>query len=233
MYIADDTSVGTCVSNDVQTITTATQSECFFQLSTAKFMGAPTINEAITFSQNHVKYYGRDLYGGLLDRCIINAFGKSFKYSSLQGFAKSIVNSTTSKAVRLCPCSLQGKVQCGSITSLNKIMKNERFVLSVAAVDHVNHTMNATIFSYVTDNQASLGEEQKIQSVGNGCSDLVFSVVSPKETATLVAYAEGPCKDLGISPLRIVITFNPCSCPLGFEENKAIKMYLHLSSCTN
>ena len=102
-------------------------------------------------------------------------------------------------------------------------MKNERFVLNVAAVDHVNHMMNATIFDYVTDNQASLGEEQKIQSVGGGCSDIVFSVVSSKETTTLVVYAEGPCKDLGISPLRLFIKFNPCSCPLGFEENKAIK----------
>ena len=226
VYIADNTNVGACFSDDIQTITTATQSECLFQLSTVRLNHqgrVPTINEAITFLQNHAKYSGRDLYGGLLDRCIINAFGKSFKYSSVEKFATNILNSTTSKAVRLCPCTLQGKVKCGSITSLN-VMKNERFVLSVAVVDHVNHTMNATIFSYVTDNQASLGEEQKIQSIiEGGCSDIVFSVVSPKETATLVVYAEGPCKDLGISPLRVVINFNPCSCPLGFEQNKAIK----------
>ena len=230
VYIADNTNVGACFSGEIQTITTATQSECFFQLSTVKIMinnRIPTINKAISFSKNDAKYSGADLYGGLLDRCIINAFGKSFKYSSVKRFAHNILNSTTSEAVRLCPCNLAGKVECGIPITPVKVEKNEKFTLKVAAVDHVNHTMNATIFSYVTDNQASLGEEQKIQSVGANCSDIVFSIVSPKETAALVVYAEGPCKDLGISPLQIFIKFTPCSCPLGFEQNKAIKSSCH------
>ena len=234
VYIADDTNVGACFSGEVQTITIATQSECFFQQSTVKTGDRiPTIQSAITFSANHAKYSGADLYGGLLDRCIINAFGRRFKYSSLKGYARYILNGTTSKAVRLCPCNLSGNIECDSGTMTVNVTKNEKFTLNVAAVDHVNHTMTATVFSYMTDNQANLGEEQKIQSIGAGCSDVVFSIVSPKETAVLIVYAEGPCKDLGISPLRVVIKFNPCSCPLGFEKNKAIKNYLSLQIKTS
>lgn len=173
------------------------------------------------------------MFGGLLDRCIINAFGARFKYSSLERLPFYTLNHTTSKAVKLCLCNAIGDVECESHPTTINVTKNEKFTLTVAAVDHVNHTVNATIFSYVTDNQASLGEEQKIQSVRHGCSDIVFSVVSPKETATLIAYAEGPCKDLGISPLRVVIKFNPCRCPLGFEQNKEIKTSAFVSAITN
>lgn len=224
VYIADDTNVGACFNGEIQTITTATQSECFFQISTVKIsIQMPRIHKAITFSENHAKYSGADLYGGLLDRCIISAFGRKFKYSSIKGYVRYLLNSTTSKAVRLCPCNISGKIECDSGIMTVNVTKNEKFTIKVAAVDHVNHTMNATVFSYVTDNQASLGEEQTIQTVGATCSDVVFSIVSPKAIATLIVYAEGPCKDLGISPLRVVVNFNPCSCPLGFEQNKAIK----------
>ena len=101
------------------------------------------------------------------------------------------------------------------------------FVLKIAAVDHVNHRVNATIHGSVTDNQASLGEEQRVQRVESGCSDLVYSIVSPRDTAELEIYAGGPCKNLGISALRVPIKFIPCSCPLGFEQHKVIKNKCH------
>ena len=225
VYIDDNTTVGACIGGETKTITAALQSECFFQLSTTRISNkVPTINDAFNFSQNHAKDSGENLYGGLLDRCIINAYGKRVKYSSFRRFAHhNILNHTSSEAVRLCPCTLLGQVECSSFITPVRVKKNEKFTIKVAAVDHVNHTVNATILSYVTDNQASLGEEQKIQMVGAGCSNLIFSIVSPKETAVLVVYAEGPCRDLGISPLRIFIKFTPCNCPLGFEQNKAIK----------
>ena len=83
------------------------------------------------------------------------------------------------------------------------------FTLNVAAVDHVNHTMTAIVFSYMTENQANLGEQQKIQSIGAGCSDVVFSIVSLKETATLVVYAKDHAKIWEYLPLRVVIKFAP------------------------
>ena len=87
----------------------------------------------------------------------------------------------------------------------------------------MNHTLNATIHSYLSSNLGSLGESQQIQSIGSSCDNITFSIVSPKQKEELVIYAEGPCKDLGISPLRIPIIFIPCHCPLGFEQYKVIK----------
>ena len=36
----------------------------------------------------------------------------------------------------------------------------------------------------------------------------------------MVLYAEGPCKDNGISRRNVEVVFEPCICPIGFEEDK-------------
>ena len=97
------------------------------------------------------------------------------------------------------------------------------FAIQVAAVDQLNHTVNGTIHNYVSSNLGILGEGQYLQKIDFSCKNLTFSIVSPKQHVELVIYAEGPCKDLGISPLRVPITFIPYRCPLGFEQNKVIK----------
>ena len=229
IYIADDTNMGACLDpiNHSQSII-ATQSECFFQLSSiVKTSSKPTIEKAFHFAQNCGKHSGGDLFGGLLDRCTVNNFDKSIKYSTLQGFADSILNSTSSKPVRVCLCDSKQRADCGLEPTPITVKKDKKFILKIAAVDQVNCTVNATVCGYVTDNQASLGEGQTVQDVEAGCSDLVFSIVSPRETAELVIYAKGPCRDLGISQLRVSIKFMSCSCPLGFEQNKVIKNKCH------
>ena len=224
--IADDTNIGACSDPNIQNKSTiaATQSECFFQLSTVvKTKSIPTIETAFHFAQNFGRHSGDDLFGGLLDRCTVNNFDTNIKYSNIQGFADYILNSTSSKPVRLCLCDSMERAECGLEPTSIPAEKDKKFMLKVVAVDHVNHTVNATIYSYVTDNVASLGEEQTVQSVESGCSDLVFSIVSPKEVTELEIYAKGPCRNLGISPLRVPIQFLPCSCPLGFEQHKVVK----------
>ena len=230
MYIADDTNLGACLdfSNQIQSILAATQSECFFQLSSiVKRTSLPLIKNAFQFAQNCGRYSGDDLFGGLFDGCTVSFFDRTIKYSSMQGFADYILNSTSSKPVRLCLCdSLEG-IDCGLKPAPIPVKREVTFVLKIAAIDHVNHTVNATIYGSVTDNQASLGKEQRIQRVESGCSDLVYSIASPRDTAELEIYAEGPCKNLGISALRVPIKFIPCSCPLGFEQHKVIKNKCH------
>ena len=97
------------------------------------------------------------------------------------------------------------------------------FAMHVAAVDHLNHTVNGTIHSYVISNLGTLGEGQYLQRIGSNCDNITYSITSPKQHVELVIYIEGPCKDLGISPLRVPIAFIPCNCPLGFEQNKMVK----------
>jgi predicted outer membrane repeat protein len=103
IYIADETNNGTCASN-LDSITAASESECFFQSITPK-SHLITINKLFSFSNNIAKYSGSILYGGLLDRCTVNAMTKRhIRYSSLPGFMENIRNYTNSDAVRVCFC---------------------------------------------------------------------------------------------------------------------------------
>ena len=87
MYIADNTSLGACLDFSNQ-ILAATQSECFFQLSSVvKKTSLPLIRNAFQFAQNCGRYSGDDLFGGLLDRCTVSIFDRTIKYSNIQGFA--------------------------------------------------------------------------------------------------------------------------------------------------
>ncbi len=142
------------------------------------------------------------------------------KYSSIQGFANNIEQSSTSKPVRICLCNSTNQVVCGSQPVPRRVEKDEVFAIHVAAVDQLNHTVNATVHNYVSSTLGRLGEGQQVQSIRSSCGVITFSIISPKLNEELVIYAEGPCKDLGISSLRVPISFIPCHCPLGFEQNK-------------
>ena len=225
VYVADDTNVGMCSSGQKYTLTATTQSECFFQLLsvTKPKNTSATITDAFKFKQNRANYSGTDLFGGLLDRCTVNSYTKMVEYSSIQGFAKSIEKTSSSKPVRICLCNSAKQVKCGSRPITFRVKKDKTFNVYVAAVDQMNHTVNATIHSYLSSTLGNLGEGQQVQSIGSSCDNITFSIVSPKQNEVLVIYAEGPCKDLGISPLRFPIEFIPCHCPLGFEQYKIIK----------
>ena len=93
-----------------------------------------------------------------------------------------------------------GIINCYSYTPI-LIKKGMKFSLKIATVDYMNHSVNATINNCMTDNLDSLEEEQRIQSVA--CNDLIYSIVSPREGAELKICANGPCKNLGISVLRV------------------------------
>ena len=225
VYVADDTNIGMCSSGQKHTLTAATQSECFFQLLsvTKPTNNSGIITDAFCFKENRANYLGADLFGGLLDRCTVNSYSNLIKYSSIQGFADDIEHSSTSKPVRICLCNSTKHVVCGSQPVTNRVKKDEEFTIHVAAVDQMNHTVNATIHSYLTSNLGRLGEGQQVQSIGSSCENITFSITSPKQSKELVIYAEGPCKDLGISPFRVPVDFIPCHCPLGFEQYKVIK----------
>ena len=223
MYIADDTNVGMCSSGQKHTLTAATQSACFFHLSAIfHIKSTATITDAFSFYQNQANTSGADLFGGLLDRCTVSSY-RILRYSTVQGYVRSIEQNSSSKPVRVCLCIATKQVECGFQPTTITIKKDEKFAMHIAAVDQMNHTVKAMIHSYLSSNLGSLGEGQQVQSIGSSCENITFSIVSPKQNEEVVVYAEGPCKDLGISPLRIPINFIPCQCPLGFEQYKVIK----------
>lgn len=67
-----------------------------------------------------------------------------------------------------------------------------------------------------------VGEDQSIQEANDTCTNLSFNIIlfSPHPFATLLLYAQGPCKDSELSQAQINMSFLPCICPVGFEPNE-------------
>ena len=230
IYVADNTTTGTCAAGSkVQTVTTFLKSECFFQILkpvTETENHYPLIEDYMNFTQNHAKISGENLYGGLLDRCTVYRSGKTQQYSNI---AETVLAGTTSDPVRVCHCVSEYNStvpDCTHSPSTLHVIKGYHSILTIklAAVDHVNRKVNATIISSLERRKGHLGEGQQKQVIGATCTKLNFSVISPiQDYDHLILYADGPCKDLGISALRICIKFDPCNCPTGFEPESEIR----------
>ena len=218
IYVADDTNIGTCSSGQVQTITAASQSECFFQII-AIGNDIYTFRDAFSFANNSANTSGSLLFGGLLDRCTVNAYSRSpILYSSIPRFVDKIVDGTSSYPAKVCSCSQKDKTICSYEANPVKVKKGENFSLNIVVVDHVNHTTNATTNNYLTSGSGTLGEGQQIFTIGSMCTELSFIVISSlSQHEDLVLFADGPCETFGISPLKVRIDSIPCHCPMGFE----------------
>lgn len=91
--------------------------------------------------------------------------------------------------------------------------------MPLVAVDQVNHSLaNVMIHSHLNLPGSGLGEGQLTQMTNNACTDLNFSICSPQCYEQLILYAEGPCRNSSMSQLRVNVTFQPCTCPIGFES---------------
>ena len=227
IYVADNTTTGTCASSKVQTVTTSIQTECFIQFLNPLTNNSsyPHIGKYFLFAQNFANVSGANLYGGLLDRCTVYSLGRNIQYSTIS--ESNILNDTSSQPVRVCLCVSKNNsttLNCHNIPSTMHVMKGSNLTVHVAAVDQVSHNVKATIYASLKSRKGHLEEGQQTQTIGAECTNLNFSVISPVEDQDhLVLYADGPCKDLGISALEIHIRFDPCHCPIGFEPESETK----------
>jgi transposase-like protein len=143
IYIADETNNGTCTSS-LDTVTAASESECFFQSVTPRNR-LMTINESISFSNNAAKFSGSVLYGGLLDRCTVNALtNRHIRYSYLPGFMDNIHNFTNSDAVRVCFCK-NSIADCSYHPGSIKVMKGREFSIELVEVDQTNNSLSGKV----------------------------------------------------------------------------------------
>ena len=120
----------------------------------------------------------------------------------------------TSGPVRVCYCK-EGKVDCNYTYLTLNVKRGETFKVEVAAVDQVNHTVDASILIKSTHH---LGMEQRFQKIHNRCSNLTLTVFSPNDSVELIIYAKDPCHNFGISKKMLHINFAPCTCPIGFQQ---------------
>lgn len=218
IYVEDEQNNATCY-NDLDPY--PIDGDCFFQNVTKSLM--------FNFTYNHANSSGHDLFGGLLDRCtvvsgIINV--SKIESNGVTSFVNiSNINhnldTVSSKPVRVCHC-INNQPSCSHKVPSIKVKNGNDFNISVAAVDQVYHPITATISSSFKG--LSLLDSQTIHKVGASCSDLNYRAVSfpqaPREYQ-LILYADGPCRDAGISKLIINVHVDSCVCPLGFMRSNA------------
>ena len=257
LYVADDTTSGTCSAGNSHG-TYSTVSECFFQTSTVEKVTTlndpgrkPRIKYVHTkFTNNHALVRGSNLFGGLLDRCTQSPFNEIIKtqLSNTGGLENLLlfsnistsIDSISSKPVKVCFC-YQNKPNCQDQQFSIKVRKGEKFEVPLVAVDQVQNVISATIHSLPKSNKSGVGEGQLIQNIADSCTNLTFNVFTPKESEELILYADGPCKDAPLSLKRVQINFSSCSCSTGFqvkhsEQTKCVcecdsKLDGYISSC--
>ena len=228
VYVDDSTTSGTCSSTSYTHRTTS--SECFVQIMTLQNnIGSPKINRDIHFIDNSATVLGSALFGGLLDRCTVNAYAEVYTKKSelpssiisgityLELISNVQLDSVSSSAVKICFCR-DNYPNCSYEHPIVSAKKGEKFGVMLVAVDQVNHTIHsANIISSLSSNQGGLGENQLNQTINDNCTELKFEVYSPNPTEELTLYADGPCKDAVRSKKKLNITFSPCTCSVGFQ----------------
>ena len=219
IYVDDDSnSSAMCSTNSIA----GSAPTCFFQDTTGGLM--------INLNSNGAKQ-GKDLYGGLLDRCTVadSESTNSSKNDELAGkyHFLSISNidgfhTVSSKAVRVCLCN-DNQPNCAQTTDYLEIKRGKvnTFTIKLAAVDQVHHSVPATITSSFNDD--SVSSSQTVRANSTNCTNVEFQVSFPKvsKNYTLNIFAEGPCTDRDTSDFSVEINVMDCICPPGFmlQEN--------------
>lgn len=238
VFIDDGTNLGVCdsIPHQISSLirdhshytNTGSESaaECFFDIfSLSQQSNLDYASGSINFTHNNANYAGATLFGGLLDRCIPGSLlgtPTTKRYydgiSYLNHVSNLLEDEVSSHPVKLCFCN-GSQPDCSYNLPTKHLKKGESFTVALVAVDQVNHTIsNATIRTYLKFVESSFGEGQLIQKTEDFCTDLTYSVTSVHDYEQVVVYAEGPCRDSGMSKKQIDIKFIPCSCPIGFQE---------------
>ena len=242
IYVNDESNSLLCAPIAISKYNTY-YNECFLQTLYS------TPLKSVQFIDNYALEKGSILYGGLLDRCSVGIFShiyedkylitqpvekSAFHSSSLNGLSyfQNVTNTNdietiASSPVRICFC-LNEVPDCGDSTHQLVFnvatMKGEAFSISLVAVDHVERPVNATIISRTQSMQGYINSLQSERNISDTCTNLTFNVFShQKHNDSLIIYANGPCKDKGISSSKVNVSFDECICPVGFEQSEKDK----------
>ena len=78
---------------------------------------------------------------------------------------------------------------------------------------------NVTIHTYLKHTKSCLGEGQSIQVTRDACTNLTFSIYSHYASEESIFFPEGPCRNAKGSLSRVYVSFTPCLCPIGFQND--------------
>ena len=175
--------------------------------------------------QAHLRTHNKTHYDGI-------AYLRSINNISL--------DSISSKPTRVCFCNGENKLDCNYRPPSIEVQKGETFNVTLAAVDHVNHVVNADVISFLISPECGFGEGQQTQKVNTSCKNLTYNVFSPNDFETITVYADGPCGSSPSSLNYLKIQFLNCSCSIGFEPasskttcacNYDSKLYPYINKC--
>ena len=200
--------------------------ECFYQNLAVNYnsvLNTEGIHVKNTiFTRNTASIAGNTLYGGLLDRCIVSPFSEHFTNVTwftpvyyFRNITNAKLNSMSSDPVRVCFCRGQEYYDCGYRPPTLQVVKGKTFTISTVAVDQVNRTVPSTITCSLSSQGGGLSEGETRQNTTSGCTELKYTLFSPNPSEMLDLYANGPCKDIGISKFSLNVEFLPC--PIGFK----------------
>ncbi len=226
VYVDDHTNTATCTTKSM---------ECFIRVVYNSYIiVAPNI-PTISFEQNYASSAGSNLFGGLLDRCIVSPFARLNIYA-IDAYRRRVngimyfrnisteikSSSVSSYPTRVCQCTINNYPNC-SYYQLEpvKIKKGQTFSVSLVAVNQIGQPVDATIQSILMFNGSGLAEGQLTRSIPAECTALSFSIVSPQDNEVLSLYASnGPCNNADLSTLNVDVGFLTCNCPIGFQASK-------------
>ena len=246
IYVRDDTFTETCLVGISLSATnkfkTYDGTYCFVQVISHGKIRDFSKFTSLTFTDNNSQRSGSILYGGLLDRCTINNAVKYYlttpniansrhidgvtyfrnisNFSNHTHFQPDLIDSDP---VSLCFCSPSSEPDCEDQLSLPpvQIKKGEEFNISLVVVNQVKHILpQRQIHVQLKYEESGLGDGQQLQNTNNKCTNLTFSVYSPRPTEILSIYPTGPCDHAPRSGKSISIIFLKCVCPIGLQPKR-------------
>ena len=249
VFVDDDTS-GHTLCKHVNTNASVIP-ECFMQSLSMLKNGLPNVNVNVNvrvklnkffFINNAAQEKGNDIFGGLLDRCIVDPYAYIGNYSknihglhyvkeiaTFNGRNGSNLTNTelaqhiTSSPVQVCFCNNNKTYDCMIKHKDLSVRRGGTFKLMVTAVDQVHNQLAGTILAAFSNNTNTghFKEEQTKRSINNSCTELEYNVYSDRTEVLIDLYAHGPCRDEGLSKRTLNVTFLPCTCPIGFQPSEA------------
>ena len=194
----------------------------------------------IFFVKNTAHEKGNDIYGGLLDRCTADPVAHVLHYNKnihglhyIQEMAtfnerngsnmtnKELAQHITSLPVQVCFCANNQTYDCMINHKDLSVKRGGPFRLMVTAVDQLKNQVGGTIIAAFSNNTnvGHFEEEQTKISISSVCAELEYNVYSDKSEVQIDLYADGPCRDEGLSKKILKVVFLPCTCPIGFQPS--------------
>ena len=236
IYVDDQDNPAACASSAL--MNQSLDTGCFFQISLQDYSKLyTTINESCTYFyfSNNSAQRGAAIYGGLLDRCVLQPPGEFpqnemfihpvdylQKMSNLK--ESDVKSQISSEAVRVCFCRDEIP-DCTYQLPPVTVKLDGMFTVSAAAVDQVNNTLSATVYSSLLSLEEELIRTLLSRNTSQKCTQLDFNIASPRSSETLILYADGPCSNIGISQRMIELEFQTCEsyCArfIGFQPSQS------------